>query len=245
MPREQVSIRTKDGHCPAHVLTPDGSGPWPAVIMYMDALGVRPALIGIAERLAGNGYFALLPDLFYRFGTYQPMDPKTVFAGDFRAVIGPMTATTNNLKAAEDTKAFIAYLDSRDDVQPPKIGTVGFCMGGGMALTAAGTFPDRIAAAASFHGGNLATDAPTSPHRLAPEIKGEVYVAGADNDASYPPEMAERLERALTDAGVRHRSEIYAGAAHGWMKPDFPVYDEAAAERGWSEMLSLFARNLR
>ena len=244
MPHEQVSIQTGDGSCPADVLTPEGAGPWPAVIMFMDALGIRPAIIGVAERLAGNGYVVLLPDLFYRFGRYEPMDPNTVFAGDVRAAIGPMASTTGNRKAAEDTKAFITYLDTRDDVRLPKIGTVGFCMGGGMALTAAGMFPERVAAAASFHGGNLATDAPESPHLLAPEMKAEVYVAGADHDASYPPEMAERLERALADAGVRHHCEIYEGAAHGWMKPDFPVYDEAAAERGWSAMLALFKRNL-
>lgn len=245
MADEQVSIRTKDGSCPAHVLTPEGAGPWPPVIMYMDALGIRPAILDLAARLAGNGYVVLVPDLFYRFGPYGALDPKAVFAGDFRAVIGPMTGTTDNAKAAEDTKAFIDYLDRRGDVRPPKIGTIGFCMGGGMALTAAGKFPDRVAAAASFHGGNLATDAPTSPHLLAPEMKAEIYVAGADNDQSYPPEMAERLDEALTDAGVTYRSEIYAGAAHGWMKPDFPVYDREAAERGWKALLELFDRTLK
>lgn len=242
---EQVSIRTADGNCPTHVVTPDGSGPWPAVIIYMDALGIRSALVDIATRLANAGYVALLPDLFYRYGRYEPMNPKEVFAGDFRAVIGPLVATTSNEKATEDTHFFIDYLDSRSDVLAPKIGTVGFCMGGGMALTAAGKFPGRVAAAASFHGGNLATDSPMSPHLLAPEMKAEVYVAGADNDQSYPPEMAELLEKALTDAGVEHRSEFYAGAAHGWMKPDFPVYDEAAAERGWTAMLDLFERRLK
>jgi carboxymethylenebutenolidase len=156
-----------------------------------------------------------------------------------------MMATTSNTKAAEDTAALQAYLDTRSDVAGAKIGTVGFCMGGGMALTAAGTFPDRVAAAASFHGGNLATDAPDSPHLLAPQIRAEVYVAGADKDQHYPIEMAERLEKALTEAGVRHRSEIYAGAAHGWMKPDFPIYDAAAADRGWTELLALFDRTLR
>jgi carboxymethylenebutenolidase len=245
MPHEQVSIRTHDGDCRTDVLKPGGSGPWPAVIMYMDALGIRPTILDLAQRLADNGYVVLVPDLFYRFGHYDAMDPKMVFAGDIRAVVGPMMSTTDNHKAAEDTEAFIAYLDIRQDVRPPKIGTVGFCMGGGMALTAAGRFPDRIAAAASFHGGNLATDAPTSPHLLAPRIKAEVYVAGADNDQSYPPEMAVRLEQALTAAGVEHRSEIYKGAAHGWMKPDFPVYDEAAAERGWKAMLDHFGRTLQ
>jgi carboxymethylenebutenolidase len=242
---EQVIIRTKDGECPTHVLTPDGAGPWPAAIIYMDALAIRPTLVEMAARLADDGYVVLLPDLFYRVGGYAPLDPKVVFAGDFRAIVGPMMATTDNRKAAEDTEALIAYLDGRDDVAGPKIGVVGFCMGGGMALTVAGTFPDRIAAAASFHGGNLATDAPISPHLLAPKIAAEVYVAGADHDNSYPPEMAQRLEAALSDAGVTYRAEIYPDAAHGWMKPDFPIYDEAAAERGWRELLALFDRALR
>ena len=245
MAHEQVTIRTRDGECPTHVLTPDGAGPWPAVIFYMDGLAIRPTLIEMAARLAGYGYVVLLPDMFYRFGPYAPLVPKEVFQADFRAVVGPMMATTDNHKAADDTAAFIAWLDTRADVAGAKIGTVGFCMGGGMALTAAGTYPDRVAAAASFHGGRLATDLPVSPHLLAPKIRGEVYVAGADNDATYPIDMAERFERALGDAGVRHVCEIYPGAAHGWMKPDFPVYDEAAAERGWREMLALFERNLK
>jgi len=242
---EQVTIHTQDGDCPTHVLTPDGAGPWPAVILYMDAGGIRPALIEMATRLAGNGYVVLVPDLFYRFGPYGPLVPKALFeSGDFMSVIGPLMATTDNHKAAQDTTALLAYLDTRGDVAQPKIGTVGFCMGGGMALTAAGTFPDRVAAAASFHGGNLATDTPISPHLLAPKIEAEVYVAGADHDHSYPPEMAARLEKALDDAGVTYRAEIYEGAAHGWMKPDFPIYDETAAERGWREMLALFDRTL-
>lgn len=244
MPQEQVSITTKDGHCPTFVLTPEGNGPWPTVIFYMDGLGMRPALVEMAGRLAEEGYIVLLPDTFYRFGAYAPLDPKEVFAGDFRAIVGPMMATTDNHKAATDTEVFIAYLDSRKDVKGSYIGTVGFCMGGGMALTAAGAFPDRIAAAASYHGGNLATDAQTSPHLLVPRIKAEVYVAGADNDSSYPTEMAERLELALSHAGVTSRCEIYPGAAHGWMMPDFPVFDQVAAERGWTEMFSLFQRKL-
>jgi carboxymethylenebutenolidase len=241
---EQVTIRTKDGECRTHVLTPDGAGPWPAVIIYMDALAIRPTLVEMAARLASAGYVVLLPDLFYRFGDYAPLDPKEVFAGDFRTIIGPMMATTDNHKAAEDSEALLAYLDTRSDVAGRKIGVVGFCMGGGMALTVAGTFPDRVAAAASFHGGNLATDAATSPHLLAPKITAEVYVAGADNDGSYPLDMAARLEAALTEAGVNYRAEIYQGAAHGWMKPDFAIYDQEAAERGWRELFALFERNL-
>lgn len=113
MKHEKVSIGTMDGQCPAHVFTPDGAGPWPAVIVYMDAFGIRPALIQLGERLAGGGYVVLVPDLFYRYGAYGPLDPKEVFAGDFRATVGPLMASTDNAKAAQDTGAFLAYLDTR------------------------------------------------------------------------------------------------------------------------------------
>jgi len=245
MKHERVSIRATDGDCAAQVFTPDGDGPWPAVIFYMDAFGIRPAMVEMAGHVATAGYVVLLPDLFYRFGPYGPLAPKEVLAGDFRAIVGPMMGSTDNHKAAEDTAAFLAYLDTRSDVEGAKVGTVGFCMGGGMALTAAGYYPERVAAAVSFHGGNLVTDQPTSPHLLAPKMKAELYVAGADNDHSYPLEMAERLEAVLTEAGVKHVCEIYEGKAHGWMKPDMPVYDAAAAERGWSELFALYGRTLR
>ena len=243
MPHEQVTILTPDGDCSLHVATPNGSGSCPAVIFYMDGGGIRPAVIDMGQRLAAAGYIVLLPDLFYRYGPYGPFVPKEVFAGDFRTILGPLMATTGNDKAAEDTKAVLAYLDTRGDVAGDKVGAVGFCMGGGMALAAAGTYPDRFAAVASFHGGNLATDAPTSPHLIAPKLGAEIYVAAAENDSSYPVEMAERLETSLAQAGVRYSAESYP-AKHGWMMPDFPVYDHVAAERGWSEMMALFRRNL-
>jgi carboxymethylenebutenolidase len=247
MAHDDVTISTQDGDCPAAVFTPtEGEGPWPAVIFYMDAFAIRPALFQMAQRLADAGHVVLLPDLFYRYGSYDTLVPKELFKGDFRSVIGPLMASTDNHKAGrDDTAAFIAYLDTRNDVAGDKIGTVGLCMGGGMAMSAAGFFPTRIAAVASFHGGRLATDDATSPHLLAPQIKAELYVAGADKDDSYPPEQEARLKRALDEAGVPYRAEIYPGALHGWMKPDFPIYDEAAAERGWGEMLPLFARTLR
>jgi carboxymethylenebutenolidase len=244
MSASQVTIQAKDGPCRAWVLTPTGTGRWPAVIFYMDAFGIRPGMIQMATHLADQGYVVLLPDLFYRFGAYGPLDPAEVLKGDTRATIGPLMASTNNHKAGEDTAAFIAYLDTRPDVAGNKMGTVGFCMGGGMALTAAAYHPDRIAAAVSFHGGNLATEEPTSPHLLLPKVEAELYIAVADNDRSYPPEMAQRFEAALQAAGVEHTTEFYPGKAHGWMKPDLPVYDAAAAEKGWSELLALYARKL-
>ena len=243
MSSDPITIRTEDGDCPAHVLRPQGTGPWPAVIFFMDAGGIRPAVIAMARQLADAGYLVLLPDMFYRYGPYGPLVPREVFAGDFRAILGPLVATTGNDKAARDTGAFLAWLDSCGDVARSKVGAVGFCMGGGMALAAAGSHPERFAAVASFHGGNLATDAPTSPHLFAQHISGDVYIAAATDDAGYPPAMAARFESALEDAGVRFSSEIYP-AAHGWMKPDFPVYDAAAAERGWAALLAFFGRTL-
>jgi carboxymethylenebutenolidase len=239
-----INIQEKDGPCRAWVLKPHGAGRWPAVIFYMDGFGIRPGMIQMATYLADKGYVVLLPDLYYRLGDYAPLDPREVLKGDVRATMGPMMASTDNHKAGEDTSAFIAYLDTRSDVAGKKIGTVGFCMGGGMALTAAAYYPDRIAAAVSFHGGNLATDLPTSPHLLLPKVKAELYIAIADNDHGYPPEMAARFETALQAAGVKHKSELYAGKAHGWMKPDLPVYDAKAADKGWNELLALYARTL-
>ncbi len=243
MPNAHVTIRTPDGDCPMDVLVPPGHGPWPAVILYMDAGGIRPAMRDMARDLSEAGYVVALPDLFYRYGPYGPFVPREVFAGDFRAILGPLMATTDPRKAAADTDAILAYLDTRADVAGPAIGGVGFCMGGGMALAAAGRNPDRFAAVASFHGGNLATDAPTSPHRAVPTLKAQVYIAAAENDGSYPPAMAERLERALTGAGVRYTARTYP-AAHGWMMPDFPVHDPEAAAQGWDALRALFRRTL-
>src|ERR1700726_1688216 len=190
MSYEQVSIRTQDGDCPAYVFTPSGSGRHPAVIFYMDGLGIRPTIFEMGQRLADHGYVVLVPDLFYRAGRYEALEPKKVFAsGDVMGAIGHLFASTDNRRAGEDTEAFLAYLASREDVAGTKVGTTGYCMGGEISLTAAGTYPARNAPASSFHGGNLATASELSPHRLAPAIAGRVYVAGADQDNSYPPEM--------------------------------------------------------
>jgi carboxymethylenebutenolidase len=245
MSYEQVPIRMHEGECPSYVFTPSQAGQHPAVIFYMDGLGIRPTIFEMGQRLAEQGYVVLVPDLFYRAGRYEPLEPDKVFAsGDVRSAIGHLFASTDNRRAGEDTEAFLAYLDSRADVAGTKVGTTGYCMGGAMSLTAAGTYPDRIAAAASFHGGNLATDSDLSPHHLASRIAARVYVAGADHDNSYPPEMAARLERTLSEAGVDHRCEIYPEALHGWTMRDFPVYNAAAAERHWDELATLFNETL-
>jgi carboxymethylenebutenolidase len=245
MSRTPVDIETADGVCPTSVFVPQGHGPWPAVIVYMDGPGIRQVLFDLGERIAAAGYVVLLPDLFYRAGPYAPVDPKLLFSDpERRAAHGKYFSSTGNRKAAADSRAFLDYLDSRDDVAGKRVGVTGYCMGGGMVLTAAATYPDRIAAAASFHGGRLATDAEDSPHKLANQIKARVLVIGADNDQGFPPEQAERLRSALAEAGVDHRVEIWPGAFHGWTMPDIPIYNEAAAERHFEELLALFGATL-
>ena len=246
MTQEQVAIKTRDGECPVNVMTPSGNGAWPAVIFYMDGFGIRQTLIDMAQRLADAGYIVLLPDLYYRAAPYDLPEPTELFKSEAgMAKVMKLFQTTDNRKAADDTEAFLAYLDLRDDVAGSFVGTTGYCMGGAMSLTAAGRFPERVVAAASFHGGALATDSELSPHLLADRMTGRIYVAGADNDDYYPPEMAERLEEALSGAGVDHRCEIYAGALHGWTMADLPMYDEAAAERHWRELLALLQATLK
>ncbi|MGC2650640.1 MAG: dienelactone hydrolase family protein [Candidatus Cybelea sp.] len=242
----KVEIETRDGTCPSYVYRPTGSGPWPAVLIFMDGLGIRPAMLEIGERLATYGYFVLLPDLFYRSGRYEPMDPRVVFADpDQRKILMERffaLATPANIMS--DTRAFLEYLAEQPDVKPGRIGTTGYCLGGLMSLTAAGTYPDRIVATASYHGGRLATDAPDSPHLLAPKIKSRVYVAGAIEDQSFPDEMKERLEVALTSAGVDHEIETYQ-AKHGWVLRDTPAYAAAAAERHWQTLIEVLEATLK
>lgn len=242
---DKVTIATRDGECPAYVCRPAGKGPWPAVLVFMDGLGIRPAMLEIGEGLARHGYFALVPDLYYRSGPYAPMNPRTVFSNpDERKVLMERfmsRATPANIMS--DTRACLDFLAAQPDVRPGGIGTTGYCMGGVMSLTAAGTFPDRVVAAASFHGGRLATEAPDSPHLLASKIKARVYVAGAIEDASFPDDMKARLDEALTAGGVDHTIETYP-AKHGWVFHDIPVYDRAASERHWQAMLTLFASTL-
>lgn len=242
---QRITIETRDGQCPSYVYRPSGQGPWPAVLVYMDALAIRPAMLEIGERLSANGYFTLLPDLFYRSGPYEPMDPKAVFSDPERrrVLMEKFMAPATPVNVMSDTAAFLDFLAAQPDVKRGPIGTTGYCMGGLLSLTAAGTFPERIAAAASFHGGRLATDEPTSPHRLAPKIKARVYVAGATEDASFPDDMKARLEQALSEARVEHKIETYP-AKHGWVFRDTPVYDAAAAERHWQGLLELLAATL-
>jgi carboxymethylenebutenolidase len=231
----RVEIKTHDGIADAHVFTPNDGASGPGIVLYMDGIGVRHALFDMAEDLAGHGYCVLLPNMFYRHGPFEPFDPKTVFKGPGpeRDRLMAIIKSVDVDRAMSDTAAFLGFLDGRPEVKGKGYGTVGYCMGGSLAIAAAGTYPDQVLAAASFHGARLATDAPNSPHLLAQKMRARIYIGVADNDAGHPPEATEKLEAAFGAAGVRHQIELYPGALHGWVPSDTPVHDEAATERGW------------
>ncbi|HEY8079323.1 MAG TPA: dienelactone hydrolase family protein [Labilithrix sp.] len=243
---EKITIATSDGSCPSYVFRPSGVGPWPAVLVFMDGLGIRPTMLEFGDRLAAHGYLVLLPDLFYRSGAYEPMDAKKIFSGDpeARKPLMAMFALATQENVMRDTTAFLAWLDDQKDVKKGGIGTTGYCMGGKMSVCAAGTHPDRIVATAAYHAGGLATDAPDSPHLLAPKITARVYVAGATDDQHFPDEMKARFDEALTKAGVDHVVETYP-AKHGWTMRDTPVFDAAQAERHWKTLFALLDAKLK
>lgn len=243
MPKRMIDIATADGTCRAGLFTPEGAAPKAAVIFYMDIFGIRPSLHGMAERLAATGYAVLVPDLFYRAGSYGPFDTKVAFSDpDQAGRLRKLSGDTPQAMTIADTGAFLDTLEKEGFGGPT--GAVGYCMGGARALNAAAAWPERIAAAASFHGGHLATDADDSPHRGAEKMKARIYVGSAGVDASFPPEQAARLAEALRAAEVDHVLENYIGVKHGWCVPDHNVYDEAGAERHWKRLATLFGETL-
>jgi carboxymethylenebutenolidase len=240
MPTITDTVTTADGTCPVTLHTPNGTGPWSAVVMYVDAGGVRDTFQQMAARLAGFGHAVLLPDVYYRHGDWKPFDMSTAFTDpdERRRLMGMVGSITADMMAADAT-AFFDYLGRRPEVKGDAFGVCGYCMGGRTSVIVAGRVPDRVGAAGSFHGGGLVTDDASSPHLLADRMTATVYVAGAKNDHGFTTENAETLDKALTAAKVNHTVEIYP-AGHGFAVPDNPPYDEEAAERHWMAMQDLF-----
>lgn len=241
----RVELKSDDGILDLHVFTPEsGGGPWPAVVLYMDAFGIRPELASMAQRLASNGYVVALPNLYYRT-PFTPFAPTVVATeGPERERFKGMIASINHATVMHDTRLVITWLDDQSSVKKGVLAALGYCMGGGYALSAAGTFPDRVVVAALFHGGSLATDKADSPHRLAPRMRARVYIGAAEIDASFPPEQQVRLGQALTEAEVRHAIEIYPKAKHGFAVNGHIVYDRDAAELHWTRLVDLLKETL-
>jgi len=237
-----VDIETADGVCRSALSVPDGEGPWPGLIMFSDAGGMRDTMRQMGDRLSSLGYVVLLPDFYYRLGPYDPVDMRTAFLSPDSAqrILGMMNSYSADM-AAVDAVAFVDFLDSLPVTLPGGVGTTGYCMGGRLSLLAAGTLGPRVAAAASFHGGNLANEEdPDSPHQKAANIRAAIYVAAAVEDRSFPSAQKDLLGRSLSDAEVAHVIETY-DALHGFAVPDNPSYDDAAAQRHWDATGQFFA----
>jgi carboxymethylenebutenolidase len=245
MPRFDVAIPTSDGVSKGTLHVPDGDGPWPGVLVFTDIFGPRESFLDMGDRLAGLGYVALVPDVYYREGDWEKFDIATAFSDEKERgrLFGLMFTLTND-RVVADAHAYADFLLARPEVRGSAIGAQGYCMGGRLALVAAGGIGDKLAAAASFHAARVAIpDDPTSPHLAADGIRAQVYVAGSIQDDGFTEEHAELLRSALASAGVEHTVEFYPGH-HGFAVPDQPVYDEALGERHWEALATLYATTL-
>ncbi|MFE0677435.1 dienelactone hydrolase family protein [Streptomyces sp. NPDC058867] len=243
-----VDLVTEDGVADAYLSRPDDGAPHPAVLLCMDAFGLRPRLREMADRIAGAGYTVLVPNLFYRHGRTPVVEMPGFIDPAARPEIfeelGPVMRSLTPELAVRDTGAYLRWLAESPYTTDGPAGVTGYCLGARVALLTAGTHPERVAAVAGFHGGRLATEDPDSPHLVAASVTAEVYFGHADQDPGLPVEQIERLEKALTEAGVRHRCEVYAGAHHGFTQSDTAAYDRQADDRHWTALLDLLARNL-
>jgi carboxymethylenebutenolidase len=245
MTQHDVEVPMADGVAAASLHVPDGDSPWPAVVMYPDAAGLRAAHRDMAEHLAGLGYVTLVPDVYYRTALWAPFDAATVFSDpDERARLFALMGTVTPEFMAADARAFISFLRARPETTGGPVGITGYCMGGRTSLIVAARLGEVVGAAASFHGGGLAVaDNEDSPHLQAADITATVYVAGAIEDPSFADSQRDLLETALTEAGVSHLIETYP-AHHGFAVPDNDTYDEAAASRHWNALADLYGRTL-
>jgi carboxymethylenebutenolidase len=246
---KDVEIKTPDGMCNAAFIHPT-TGSHPAVLIWADAFGLRPALRDMGKRLAAQGYSVLVPNPFYRVTKDPKIDTATFNFATERGKIQPLMDSINADGAAEkDAGAFIAWLDQQKEVnKSKKIGTQGYCMGGPLVMRTAAS-SDRIGAGGSFHGGGLVTANPNSPHLLAPKIHARMYFGVAKNDDERQPDAKDKLKAALDAAHVTNKIEVYP-ANHGWCMPDMPapanapIYSKPDAERAWSELLTLYKQAL-
>ncbi|HSS12518.1 MAG TPA: dienelactone hydrolase family protein [Rhizomicrobium sp.] len=226
-------------------LRPDGVADFPGVLFLTDVWGVRPANIAMARRLAEKGFAMLLPNVFHRYSRMTPDGFESDDPGEQQKRLGQLFQALTPSNMVEDGKAYVDFLTAQPGVKNGKVGVVGHCFTGQMAVRIAAAMPDRVAAAASFHGGFLVTDRPDSPHRILAPIKARLYFAHAVEDDSATPEHVAALEQALRDWHGAFQSEVYEGARHGWTLPGRPVYNELQAERAFEKEVELFDATLK
>lgn len=236
-----LDVATPDGAADCHFVHP-ASGTHPGVLIWPDALGLRPAFRRMGKRLAESGYSVLVVNQYYRTTRAPVVQPGEHFGQEAtRDRIIPLMRTLSPETHVTDARAFVSFLDEQAPVDGNrKIGTMGYCMGGPITMRTAAAVPDRIGAGASFHGGGLVTDQADSPHLLVPQMQAHYLFAIAENDDEEQPEAKDVLRETFAKAGLPAEIEVYAGALHGWCPPDSRVYNEAQAERAWSRLLALF-----
>jgi carboxymethylenebutenolidase len=245
MIEQTLGIATKDGRMETFICHPERGGPVPAVFLMMDAPGIREELRDMARRLATAGYYVLLPHLYYRAGRDAVYGPDVLKHGSeehqrMRAVRTKMTIPP----VMEDVAAMLAFIDSKKEVKRGAVGIHGYCMSGPYALAAAARYPDRIAAAASFYGTWLVSDAVESPHLNLGKAKGELYIACAEHDDLAPLPMVEELKGLFEKSGAKGELEVYPKVHHGFAFPERWCFDKPAAERHWERLFALYRRQL-
>jgi carboxymethylenebutenolidase len=242
---EPVEIRMDDGVSEGFVYRPDGKSV-PGVIHLTDVTGIRSSHKAMARRFAAEGYAVLMPNIFYRVSTVPVFDFTPNFSGDERTMkrLGELTAPLTPEAMERDASKYVHFLTALAYVADCGMGVVGYCFAGSMALRTAAARPDKIAAAASFHGGRLFTESPSSPHLALSQIGARLYFGHAVLDKSMPPEAIEKFNEALEKWGGTWESDVYEGALHGWTVPDSPVYHQPQAERAFDRLKEIFAAAL-
>jgi len=246
MIEEEIEIRTSDGVSGGFIFRAESDRPMPGILHLTDIGGIRPSQHEMARRLAAQGYCVLMPNVFYRTGRPPvfdfPADPTDEQRRKrFAELVGPLTPEAME----RDGVYYVDFLAAHASVSPGAMGVVGYCFTGSMAMRIAAARPDRIGAAAAFHGAGLCSDAPTSPHLVLPRIQAQLYFGHAIDDRSMPEEAVEKLNQALEAWGGKYESEVYEGAYHGWTVPDSPVYNQPQAERAFEKQAELFQKTLK
>jgi carboxymethylenebutenolidase len=243
MIEHHLDIPTADGAMNSFVVHPEEGGPFPVVLFYMDAPGKREELHDMARRIAAVGYYVVLPNLYYRRSRDYRLKERTEPA---MAEMFEHMATLNTTTTRTDTEAMLRFVDAQSEADDRRLGAVGYCMSGPFVVWAAAAFPERFRCIASIYGARMVTDKPDSPHRTVSKVRCESYFACAEIDRWASPADIKELQAALEEAGTPHRIEWYPGAEHGFAFPlRAGIYNQAAAERHWERLFSLFARTLR
>ncbi len=244
----EIAIQTADGTMDTFICHPEEGGPFPAVIMYMDAPGIREELRDMARRIGTVGYFVVLPNLYYRNGREGDygFDLSRIRSDDREAKkMFEVMRTLTNAGVVADTRPILDLVRGDDQAAAGPLGCVGYCMSGQFVISVAAAYSDAFAAIASYYGVGIITEAGDSPHLVVGKITGEVYLAFASEDPHVPQSVPDALPEIMSAAGIEHRIEIYPDSEHGFAFPQRPAYNKAAAERHWERMFALFDRCLR